>query len=301
MKNKICRKCLNNNVKKDWFKRWKQRYKCCNCWYVFQNNRRKRQNTALWREYGIWKQTYKQLSAKHRLSIPSIQRKLDDVQVNKQFIIPWETVIIIDTTYFWRSFGIMTFRSYELRKNLFRKEVARETKKLYIDWIQYLKDQWWKILAIVSDGKRWLLWWFWEIPTQMCIFHQQQIIRRYITKNPKLEANIEFKDISSMIWKIRKETITLWLEDRYRRYEKFLNERNSSKCYVHIRTRKAYRSLKTNLEYLYVFIDYKWKIDIPNTTNSLESIFWHMKQKVWLHRWLRKDRKLKLIDEFLKK
>jgi len=30
----------------------------------------------------------------------------------------------------------------------------------------------------------------------MCVFHQKQIMRKYITKNPKLEANKELKDIS---------------------------------------------------------------------------------------------------------
>jgi hypothetical protein len=50
---------------------------------------------------------------------------------------------------------------------------------------------------------------------------------------------------------------------------------------------------------LYTFKEYEWKIEIPSTTNSLESVFWHMKQKVGLHRWLKKHRKFRLIDEFL--
>jgi hypothetical protein len=53
------------------------------------------------------------------------------------------------------------------------------------------------------------------------------------------------------------------------------------------------------LKYLYTYKDYEWIIDIPNTTNSLESTFGHMKQKVWLHRWLKKHRKLKVIEQFL--
>lgn len=205
----------------------------------------------------------------------------------------------MDTTYFWRKYGIMTFRAYELRKNLYRKDVKRETKQAYLDWVEYLQEQWREILAIVCDWKKGLLWGFWNIPTQMCVFHQQQIIKRYIMQKPKLEANIEFKEIASMIGKIRKETLRIRLEDWYMRYKTFLDEKNILKKRVHTRTRKAYRSLKTNLEYLYVFKEYEWKIKIPSTTNSLESVFWHMKQKVWLHRWLRKDRKLRLIHEFL--
>ncbi len=193
----------------------------------------------------------------------------------------------------------MLFRSHDLKKNLLWKEVKWETLQEYKDGIKYLQNQWWTIKAIVCDGKKWLLWL--DIPVQMCIFHQKQIMKRYITQRPKLEANKELQDISSLIWSIRKTTIQEWLDDRYRRYKNFLCEKNDSGNYVHTRTRKAYRSLKHNLPYLYTFSDYEWIIDIPKTTNSIESIFSHMKQKVWLHRWLRKDRKLKLIDEFLSK
>jgi hypothetical protein len=32
-------------------------------------------------------------------------------------------------------------------------------------------------------------------PVQMCIFHQKAILRRYLTKNPLLEANKELKEL----------------------------------------------------------------------------------------------------------
>jgi len=206
----------------------------------------------------------------------------------------------MDTTYFWRKYGIMVFRSYELKKNILRKEVKWETIQDYKDGIKTLQDQWWIIKAIVCDWKRWLLWWL-NLPVQMCIFHQKQIMRRYITKTPKLEANRELQIISWFIWDLKKSTIQERLNDRYNRHKEFLLEKNDNGNYVHTRTRKAHRSLKNNLQYLYTFSDYRWIIDIPRTTNSIESVFSHMKQKVWLHRWLRKDRKLRLIDEFLGK
>ncbi len=216
----------------------------------------------------------------------------------KKELMPQETVLIMDTTYWWRSYGIMVFRSHELKKNILRKEVKWETIQDYKDGIETLQNQWRIIKAIVCDWKRWLLWGL-DIPVQMCIFHQKQIMRRYITKTPKLDANKELQEISWLIWDIRKPTIKEWLDDWYKRYKNFLLEKNDSGNYVHTRTRKAYRSLKNNLQYLYTFSDYKWSIDIPKTTNSIESVFSHLKQKVWLHRWLKKHRKLKLIDEFL--
>ncbi|MFA6256330.1 MAG: hypothetical protein WC606_04035 [Candidatus Absconditabacterales bacterium] len=194
----------------------------------------------------------------------------------------------------------MVFRSYELKENLLWKEVKWETFQAYKDGIKYLQDQGWIIKAIVCDGKRGLLGGL-NLPVQMCVFHQKQIMRRYITKTPKLEANKELQDISGLIGIIKKTTIQERLEDRHRRYKDFLLEKNNKGKYVHTRTRKAYRSLKNNLQYLYTFSDYEGIIDIPKTTNSIESTFSHMKQKVGLHRGLKKQRKLRLIDQFLGK
>jgi hypothetical protein len=50
---------------------------------------------------------------------------------------------------------------------------------------------------------------------------------------------------------------------------------------------------------LFVYLDYLWQIDIPNTTNGIEWKFSHLKWKVSIHRWLKKDRKIKLILHLL--
>ena len=50
-------------------------------------------------------------------------------------------MLIIDTTYFGRKYGIMVFRSYELKKNLYWKVVNWETIIAYKDGIKYLQSQ----------------------------------------------------------------------------------------------------------------------------------------------------------------
>lgn len=47
----------------------------------------------------------------------------------------------MDTTYYGRKYGIMVFRSYELKKNILRKEVKRETIQDYKDGIEALQKQ----------------------------------------------------------------------------------------------------------------------------------------------------------------
>jgi hypothetical protein len=68
--------------------------------------------------------------------------------------------------------------------------------------------------------------------------------------------------------------------------------------YTHNRTRSAYFSLKNNLKYLFIYHDF---IDLwmPNTTNSLESTWWHVWWKLNNHRWLKRHRKEKLIMSLL--
>jgi len=55
-----------------------------------------------------------------------------------------------------------------------------------------------------------------------------------------------------------------------------------------------------NITFLFVYQDYIWNLDIPNATNGIESVFSYIKYKVNLHRWLREDRKIKLILSLLK-
>jgi hypothetical protein len=137
----------------------------------------------------------------------------------------------------------------------------------------------------------------------MCQFHQTQIIRRYVTKNPILEPNKDLNEVVKWLTRTDKWTFEICLENRYKKHESFVKEKGiNSKWkwyYIHKKTRSAFFSLKRNLKYLFIYQEYLWKLDIPNTTNGIESLFSHIKYKINLHRWLRKDRKLKLIKSLL--
>ena len=200
----------------------------------------------------------------------------------------------------------MIFRAWFLDtgkwKNLLRYKVNYETNRDYKHGVNYLLSLWWNIIAIVCDWRIWLLNWFWSIPTQMCIVHQKWIIRRYLTKRPRIEANRELKEIADNIWIWREETLFLWLEDWYKRNNKWLyekNEKNENNNYRHERTIKAYKSIKKNLPYLHTFKRYP-DLWIPETNNSLESINSHLKTKLRIHRWLKEYRKDKFISYYLR-
>jgi len=53
----------------------------------------------------------------------------------------------------------------------------------------YLVDNCFTIEGIVCDGLRGMFHLFSPYPVQMCQFHQISILRRYLTKQPDLEAS----------------------------------------------------------------------------------------------------------------
>lgn len=305
---KSCKVCGSVLVKKDGFKRGRQRYKCKNCGHVFQNKtrkkvlRKKEQSlvSELWYKYAHRNQTYAHLSEDYEKTKYEIQQLLDQYQFIPPQVIPSSIILIMDTTYFG-DIWVMVFKDSRSSKILHYELVVNETNTVYQEWVKKLQEAWWKIEAVVCDGKKGLMKSFSEqwIPTQMCHFHQKAILRRYITKKPILEANKYLKWIWELLTQTDKETFEYELKRFYEIYKDFLNEKRiNSKWkheYIHKRTRSAYFSLKNNLKYLFTFYDYYWVLDIPNTTNALEWVFWHLKTKVSLHRGLKKKRKIKLI------
>ena len=211
----------------------------------------------------------------------------------------------MDTTYYRRNFGIMVFRDAYQKKNLYWRYVNNETIIKYKQGIQHLNLSGWDIKAIVCDGRRGLFKAFPGIPMQMCHFHQQAILRRYLTKNPRLEAHIELKELGSTLTSIDKESWVYALDYWHQKWQNYLKEKTvdpltSKWHYTHKKLRGAYRSLKTHTPYLFTFQDYP-DLKIPNTTNSLDGSFTNLKAKVKLHQGVKRKMKTILTDHFLAK
>lgn len=211
----------------------------------------------------------------------------------------------MDTTYFKRGFGVMVFRDAVQKKNLFWNYVNYETIQLYKRGIDLLKIRGWKIKAIVCDGRRGLFTAFPGCPVQMCHFHQQMIVRRYLTGNPRDIAKIELRNLSFTLTDIDKESWVLTLTSWHEKWKDYLKEKTINPItgkwhYTHKRLRSAYRSLKSNTNYLFTFLDYP-ELHIPNTTNSLDGSFTNLKSKLRNHTGIKKEMKIKLTDYFLAK
>jgi hypothetical protein len=210
----------------------------------------------------------------------------------------------MDTTYWGKNFGVMLFKDEITKENLHKYYVRAETNALYKQGIKKLEEQGFVIRGIVCDGRRGLINSFNGIPIQMCQFHQAAIIRKYITKNPRMPAAIELKEITSLMKQTDKESFEGALNEWHDRWKTFLNERTINQetgksFYTHKRLRSAYRSLRTNLKWLFTWYDYI-ELGIPNTTNAIDGHFSDLKNKLRNHNGLSRKRKIKFIDEFLK-
>jgi hypothetical protein len=71
----------------------------------------------LWYEYCFWKQNYAELAEKYKVTIKTIQKKLDEYEFIPTFVMPREIILLIDTTYFWE-FWVMVFKDYKTKKLL---------------------------------------------------------------------------------------------------------------------------------------------------------------------------------------
>lgn len=211
--------------------------------------------------------------------------------------------VLMDTTYFGRKFGVMVFKDSLTCQILLKKYVKNETNKLYFSGIEEIARRGITVQSIICDGRKGLLQLFGDVPVQMCNFHQVAIIRRYLTKKPKMQASIELWDHVLLMTRTDRESFEGGLADWYNKWEDFLNERKldskGKNRYIHKKLRSAYRSLKTNLPWLFTWYDNPG-LNMPNTTNAIDGHFSDLKNKLRNHNGLSMARKKKFIDEFLK-
>lgn len=179
-----------------------------------------------------------------------------------------------------------------------------ETNLLYVEGYNELVKQGFGIVAAVCDGRKGLLQSFGNTPVQMCQFHQTQIIRRYLTSNPKTAPAIELKAFVGLLTKTDKESFVGGLELWHAKWKMFLDERTlnpqtQKSRFTHRKLRSAYFSLTRNLTYLFVWYD-RMELGIPNTTSAIDGHFADLKNKLRNHNGLSKARKIKFINGFLK-
>lgn len=258
----------------------------------------------LWHLYVHKKQTYNDLASQFNLSARTVQRRINRAIVTFVPPAPRSVVVIMDTTYFGRSFGVVVLRDAITSDYLWRKYVSTEKLADYAEGLNYLKGSGFNILAAACDGRKGLLGRLAPIPVQMCQFHQIAIVTRYLTHNPKDEASIALKSLVSKLPKFNRSEFEHLLDHWHGQWKDVVNERVGGKkgtrsSYKNKNLRSSYRSLRTNMPWLFTYREHP-DLAIPNTTNSLEGSFSALKNKLRNHNGLSIQNRHKFIDEFLR-
>lgn len=232
-----------------------------------------------------------------------VRRQLDAVSTAKPSTVPGPTVIVADTTFWGRHYGVCVFRAPSLKKNLWWDEVESECVATYYYGRKILEEQGWTFTAAVVDGRRGLTRVFSDIPVQICIFHQMKRVTKYLTRKPETQAGQELRAIMLELPQSNEHKFTKLLTEWHMRWKDFINEKTrvvgcNRWHYTHKNVRSAYRSLTTNLPHLFTHQKYL-ELTIPNTTNCLDGSFSNLKKKLAVHHGLRKDRRYKVISEIL--
>lgn len=259
----------------------------------------------LWELYVHGKQTYAQLAARYGVSPKTVQRRLDRVRLPQP---PPPAgprcVIVADTTYFGRGFGVLVLYDPAAGRALWHSYVVNETVAEYKKGLRWIEKQGVEIMAVVCDGRRGLVQGFAPLPVQLCHFHQIAAVTRYLTRNPRPEASKELRGLALQLPRLTKQEFAAGLAAWEARWRSFLDERAAGPAtgktrYTHRRLRSAHRSLVANLPGLYTFEELPG-LGVPNTTNALDGTFSALKNKLRNHNGLSKARRMKFIDEFFR-
>jgi hypothetical protein len=257
-------------------------------------------------DYIFGKQTLKQLSVRYRISVSSVQRHLKKVRSTRVISSAKNVVVLMDTTYWGRNFGVLVFKDAYRKKILWRKFIrSHETVADYQEGVAWLESKSFKIEGIVCDGLRGLFAVFSDYKVQMCQFHQVKIVQRYLTKQPDLEASKGLLGIVKLLAHTDKESFIGMFQQWETKWTDFLKERTlDSKTnkthYAHKRLRSAYLSIRRNMPYLWTWHDNLDTVNIPNTNNGLEGQFTDLKTKLRNHNGLSKEHRKIFIDEYFK-
>lgn len=259
----------------------------------------------LYHDYVFGKQTLKQLPTKYKISVSTVQRKLNKVHSTRIISSDKSVVVFMETAYWGPNFGVVVMKGSRTGKILWRKFIRqKETLSDYQEGVDWLLSNGFNIYGIVCEGLRGIFQIFAKYRVQMCQFHQVAIVRRYLTQNTELQASKELLKLVYWLCHTDKESFTGALNEWFDRWSEFLKEcsvdtKTDRSHYVHRRVRSAYLSLKRNMPYLWTWYD-NLEVGLPNTNNGLEGKFADLNSKLRNHNGISKRHLMVFIDEYFK-
>jgi hypothetical protein len=264
---------------------------------------------VLFTAYFYHRQTLEDLSRSYHRDREWIQREIHSYEPSKSSPVPRPVTLVIDATFFGKrgeGFGVLVAKDLLSRQPVAYRFIRNETLQEYALLQRVLIDQGFKIQAVTVDGRRGLFGLFADIPVQMCHFHQQAILTRYLTRKPTYKASIDLKRIAASLGTVSHCRFHYMLDAWLHRHREFFEEKVEDDTprgwhYKHDRLHSAYRSLRRNLPYLFTYKKYS-SLGVANTTNALDGgLFSPLKALMKIHRGIGEEMKKKLITDYLEK
>ena len=302
-----CPFCQSSQVKRNGHNHGVQLYKCKLCGRQFLGRYRRLSSVQVWSAYLEGKQTIVEVAQCHQVSESTIKRLL------RKSTFEWEQPTLtgrsgfvhLDATYWGRNWGIVLAIDEATGDVLYLAFIKHETTQAFVDAIAAIVTAGYTIKGIIIDGKIELFTAFADYPIQMCQFHMIQIVKRYLTKNPKMNASKELMLLCRYMIKSREVDFVRDYEAWKKRWHDFLNKRTTHKdgktYYLHRRVRTLVHSIDFYLPYLFTFQKPEC-VGMPNTNNKIEGTFTDLKKNLNNHSGLTIDhRRQFIIAYFLKR
>ncbi len=246
---------------------------------------------AVWHDYVFKKQVLRELKEDYQLDKRTLHNILINHIVPTKEHAPRALFVVVDALYFRKKKHVtpwcaVVFRDPTQKENLWWGFGPVESTHLYGQGRTELEALGYTLLGVTGDGLAMIRKVFTDIPFQMCLVHMERIVIRKITRNPQTEAGKvllaltrTLRDTPSVFWRER-------LAQYVQRYRDFLNERtyhpeSGTSSWTHQELRSAVLSLKQFEPFLFTHETVR---QLPQTSNSLEGHFGHIRDIVRVHR-----------------
>lgn len=300
-----CPFCKSSQVKKNGHNHGVQLYKCKSCGRQFLGSYHRLSSAQIWSNYLEGKQTISEIAQSYHVSPSTIKRLLRKItfEWKQPSLFGRSGFVHLDATYWGRNWGIILALDEETGDALYLAFIKHETTQAFVDAIIAIAAAGYSIRGIIIDGKPDLFSALADYPIQMCQFHMIQIVKRYLTKNPKMNASKELMLLCRYMVNMRGEDFVNDYKAWKTRWYDFLNKRTTHKdgktYYLHRRIRTLVHRIDFYLPCLFTYQNTGCD-GMPNTNNKIEGTFTDLKKNLNNHSGLTiEHRRLFIIAYFL--
>ena len=258
------------------------------------------------------RRVYRTLASEMQMSSKNISR-LFKIYLSKapQIVVKSKSKVhlLIDGSYLPNGLCLILYYDHHIRYvQLYRTAKQEKFREIYQD-LKALKVLGVEVYSVTCDGHKSILNAVAKVYPgaliQRCLVHVKRQCRAYLSSKPKLQASKELLFLSQQLTYIKtQEQCSWWLLSLHKWHqthrdtltEESINPQTGKYWFTHDGLHKAYTLIYQAMPHLFTYLN---DLEIPSTTNRLESYFKHLKAKLLLHSGLRLEAKRNFIKWYL--